>query len=145
MKANYYGPVQLPKIIRKVLANIYNDESLKAGNIVRVNVTQPAANGNFKLDDIVFQGSNYNTANAYGYVLEWDKNNLRLVLGGAQGQFVVGNTIRGASTNAVSTIASFDINPLKLVEIKIEPDPIDAEPTEDFGYDITITEWPETE
>jgi hypothetical protein len=32
-----------------------------------------------------------------------------------------------------------------LVEIKIEPDPIDAEPTEDFGYDITITEWPETE
>lgn len=145
MKANYYGPVQTPKIIRKVLANIYNDPSLKAGNIVRLNVTNPAANGEFKLDDIVYQGNNYNTANAYGFVVEWNKNSLRLVLGGTQGQFKVNNTIRAATTNAVCTINSFDASPLKLVEIKIEPDPIDAEPTDDFGYATTITEWPETE
>ena len=145
MKANYYGPVQTPKIIRKVLANIYNDPSLKAGNIVRVNVTNPAANGDFKIDDIVYQGSNYNTADAYGFVLEWNRLGNKLVLGGTQGQFKVNNTIRAVSTNAVSTISSFDASPIKLVEIKIEPDPIDAEPTDDYGYDITITEWPETE
>ena len=145
MKANYYGPVQTPKIIRKVLANIYNDPNLKAGNIVRINVTNPLANGEFKLDDIVYQGDNYNTANAYGFVVEWNKQSNKLVLGGTQGQFKVNNTIRAASTNAVSTISSFDASPLKLVEIKVEPDPIDAEPTDDFGYDITITEWPETE
>jgi hypothetical protein len=145
MKANYYGPVQTPKIIRKVLANIYNDPSLKAGNIVRVNVSNPAANGDFKIDDIVYQGSNYNTADAYGFVLEWNKQSNKLVLGGTQGQFKVNNTIRAASTNAVTSILSFDASPLKLVEIKVEPDPIDAEPTDDFGYDITITEWPETE
>lgn len=145
MKANYYGPVQTPKIIRKVLANIYNDSSLKAGNIVRMNVTNPTTNGDFKIDDVVYQGSNYNTADAYGYVLEWNKLGNKLVLGGAQGQFKVNNTIRGVSTNAVSNIVSFDASPLKLVEIKVEPDPIDAEPTDDFGYDITITEWPETE
>ena len=145
MKANYYGPVQTPKIIRKVLANIYNDPSLKAGNIVRVNVSNPAANGDFKIDDIVYQGTNYNTADAYGFVLEWNRLGNKLVLGGTQGQFKVNNTIRAASTNAVSTINSFDASPIKLVEIKVEPDPIDAEPTEDFGYDITITEWPETE
>jgi hypothetical protein len=145
MKANYYGPVQTPKIIRKVLANIYNDETLKAGNIVRMNTSVPAANGNFKIDDIVYQGSDYNTATAYGYVLEWNKNNLRLVLGGTQGQFKIDSTIRAVSTNAVCTIESFDITPLKLVEIKIEPDPLDAEPSDDFGYTTTITEWPETE
>ncbi len=145
MKANYYGPVQTPKIIRKVFANIYNDETLKAGNIVRVNTSLPAANGNFKIDDIVYQGSDYNTATAYGFVLEWNKQNLRLVLGGAQGQFKVNSTIRGATTNAVCTIQSFDATPLKLTEIKIEPDPIDAEPSDDFGYTTTITEWPETE
>jgi hypothetical protein len=145
MKANYYGPVQTPKIIRKVLANIYNDPSLKAGNIVRVNVTNPAGNSDFKIDDIVYQGNNYNTADAYGFVLEWNRLGNKLVLGGTQGQFKVNNTIRAVSTNAVSTISSFDASPLKLVEIKIEPDPIDAEPTDDYGYDITITEWPETE
>lgn len=145
MKANYYGPVQTPKIIRKVLANIYNDPNLKAGNIVRINVTNPESNGNFKLDDIVYQGNNYNTADAYGFVVEWNRLGNKLVLGGTQGQFKVNNTIRATSTNAVSTILSFDASPLKLVEIKVEPDPIDAEPTDDFGYDITITEWPETE
>lgn len=145
MKANYYGPVQTPKIIRKVLANIYNDPSLKAGNIVRVNVSNPTGNSNFKIDDIVYQGSNYNTADAYGFVLEWNQVGNKLVLGGTQGQFKVNNEIRGVSTNAVSTILSFDASPLKLVEIKVEPDPINAEPTDDYGYDITITEWPKTE
>lgn len=145
MKANYYGPVQTPKIIRKVFANIYNDPSLKAGNIVRVNTSVPPANGTFKVDDIVYQGDNYNTATAYGFVLEWDKNSLRLVLGGTQGQFKVNNTIRAASTNAVCSIQSFDASPLKLSTIKIEPNPLDAQPDEDFGYTTTITEWPETE
>lgn len=145
MKANYYGPVQTPKIIRKVFANIYNDQSLRSGNIVRLNVTNPQANGTFKLDDIVYQGINYNSANAYGYVVEWNDQSLKLILGGTQGQFKENNTIRGVSTNAVSTIVSFDASPLKLVEIKIEPDPIDADPDDDFGYATTITEWPETE
>jgi hypothetical protein len=145
MKANYYGPVQTPKIIRKVFANIYNDESLKAGNIVRINTTLPPANGNFTLNDVIYQGTNYNTATAYGFVLEWNRQNRRLVIGGAQGQFKVNNTIRAASTNAVCNVASFDVTPLKLSEIKIEPNPIDAEPGEDFGYTITVKEWPETE
>ena len=145
MKANYYGPVQTPKIIRKVLANIYNDPSLRAGSIIRINTTVPPSNGTFKIDDIVYQGDNYDTATAYGFVLEWNKQNLKLVLGGTQGQFKVNNTIRAATTNATCDIVSFDASPLKLTEIKIEPDPIDAEPTHDFGYDVTITEWPETE
>jgi hypothetical protein len=144
MKANYYGPVQTPKIIRKVLANIYNDPNLRAGNIVRVNTTIPPANGSFKIDDIVYQGNDYNTATAYGVVLEWNRNNQRLVLGGTQGQFSPNNTIRAASTNATCNIVSFDASPLKLSEIKIEPNPIDAEPGEDFGYTTTVTEWPNT-
>jgi hypothetical protein len=145
MKSNYYGPVQTPKIIRKVLANIYNDPNLRAGNIVRVNTSVPPANGSFKIDDIVYQGDNYDTATAYGFVLEWNKKNLRLVLGGAQGQFKINNTIKASSTNATCNIVSFDASPLKLVEIKIEPDPLNAEPGDDFGYDVNIKIWPKTE
>jgi hypothetical protein len=43
------------------------------------------------------------------------------------------------------TLQTFDASPLKLVNITIEPDPIDAQPGDDFGYTETITEWPETE
>lgn len=143
MKANYYGPVSNTSIIRTVYANIFNDPSLQAGYIVRVNTANTT--GNFKIDDIVYQGLRYDTATAYGTVLSWSANTGKLQIGGAQGTFKIGEEIRGASTNGVSEIASFDATPLKLVEIKIEPDPITAQPGDDFGYTTTITEWPDIE
>lgn len=142
VKAWYYGPVTEAKIIRKVFANIYNDPSLQAGNLVRVNITEPLANSTFKIDDLVYQGTHYNTATAYGYVHSWDDLNNKLVIAGAQGQFSVNNTIRAVSTNAVCNIASFETTPLKLTEIKIEPNPLTANVGDDFGYTTTITEWP---
>jgi hypothetical protein len=54
MKANYYGPISTPKIIREVNTNIYNDPSLKAGNIIRIN-TDSGNNGTYKIDDYVFR------------------------------------------------------------------------------------------
>lgn len=143
VKAWYYGPVAETKIIRKVFANIYNDPSLQAGSLVRVNTTEPLANSTFKIDDLVYQGSNYNTATAYGYIHSWDDLNNKLTITGAQGQFTVNSTIRAVSTNAVCNIASFEASPLKLTEIKIEPNPLTANVGDDFGYTTTITEWPE--
>lgn len=141
MKAYYYGPVATTNIIRKVTTNIFNDPSLVAGYITRLNLSN-GNNGTFKREDIVFQGTQYNTANAYGVVLSWDPTNQILELGGTQGQFYVNNTISAVSTNSSYTIASFDANPLKLVRITVEPDPIDALPNSAFGYDTTIDEWP---
>jgi hypothetical protein len=143
MKMHYYGPISYPKIIRTVYANIYNDPKLQSGYITRLNVVN--ANGTFKQEDMVYQGSNYRTANAYGIVVSYSANNSKLILGATQGQFVVNNTIRAVSTNGVCKIQSFEATPLKLTEIKIQPDPITAEPGDDYGYDIEITEWPDTE
>lgn len=143
MKMYYYGPISYPKIIRTVYANIYNDPSLQSGYITRINTTN--ANGTFKMEDMVYQGENYKTANAYGIVVSYSANNSKLILGAVQGQFRVNNTIRAVSTNGICQIESFDVSPLKLAEIKIQPDPITAEPEDDYGYDITITEWPDTE
>lgn len=142
MKAYYYGPITKPKIIRKVITNINNDLSLKAGNIIQVN-TSNGNSGIFKTNDVVFQGSNYETATAFAKVINWNANTGTLVIGGSQGQFRVNTNIRAVSTNATYKLASFDVNPLKLAEIIIEPDPINADPDEDFGYTTTITEWPD--
>jgi hypothetical protein len=48
------------------------------------------------------------------------------------------------STNAAYNLASFENGPLKLANIHIEPDPITAQPGDDYGYTTTITEWPNT-
>lgn len=143
MKANYYGPVSNTSIIRSVYANLFNDASLQAGYIVRVNTANTS--GVFKIDDVVFQGNRYDTATAYGTVLNWSANTGQLYIGGAQGTFKLGEKVRGASTNGVCELVSFDASPLKLVEIKVEPDPLTANIGDDFGYTTTITEWPETE
>ena len=66
------------------------------------------------------------------------------MLGAVQGQFKTNNTIRAVSTNAVYTIETFDVSPLKLQQIVVEPNPLDAEPDDDFGYTITVTEFPDT-
>jgi hypothetical protein len=143
MKANYYGPISTPKIIREINTNIYNDPSLKAGYIIRIN-TSDGNNGTYKIDDYVYQGPDYQTATAVAQVVEWNQQTGRLVLGGAQGQFNVNNVITAVSTNASYNLASFDASPMKLVNINIVPDPIDAEPTDDYGYTTTITEFPDT-
>jgi hypothetical protein len=145
MKAYYYGPVSDSKLIRRVFANIFNDPSIQAGNIIKINTSEPAANGTFRPDDVVYQGTTYQTATAYGYVLAWHPETNRLVLGGAQGQFKVNNTIRAVSTNGVCNIASFNADPIKLAQIQIDPNPINANPDDDYGYTTIITEWPQTE
>ena len=142
MKVHFYGPVTNPKIIRKVIANIFNDPSLQAGYVTRVNLTS-GNSGTFYQDDIVYQGNNYNSANAYGVVLSWSANTGKLALGAVQGQFKIDNTLRALSSNAKYQLDSFDVSSLKLAKIVIEPDPIDAEPGDDYGYDIQIEEWPE--
>lgn len=139
MKAYFYGPISSPKIIRKVFANLWNDPSVAAGYIIKMNTD--ASNVTFKLNDTIYQGGNYQNATAYGTVLNWDANNNILLVGGAQGTFRPGINITALSTNATSNIVSFDASPLKFAEIKVEPNPIDAEPEDDFGYTTTITEW----
>lgn len=144
VKAHYYGPISTPKIIKKSITNIYNDPSLDAGNIVRIN-TGSGNSGTFKLDDVVYQGTNYETATAYGRVINWNPDNGRIVIGGAQGQFKVNTTIKAVSTNASYNAISFVVAPLLLANVTIVPDPETASPGDDYGYTTTITEWPETE
>lgn len=144
MKAYYYGPIATPKIIRKSITNIYNDETLQAGYIVRINTTS-GNNGTYQVDDMVYQGDSYQTATAYGSVLNWNPNNGKIVIGGAQGTFQLNVAIKALSTNASYTASTFETAPLKLANITIEPNPIDALPNSDYGYTTTITEWPQTE
>jgi len=143
MQVDYWGPIQTPKIIREVITNIYNDPSIESGYITRIN-TYAGNNGDYKVGDIVYVGSQYNNATAYGQVLSWIRGTGQLQLGGVQGTFKANDLIQAVSTNAAYELLSFDANPLKLVNIDIVPNPITALPNSNYGYTTTITEWPNT-
>ena len=142
MKLHYYGPITTPKIIRTVYANIHNDNKLGPNYITKMVLANTA--GKFKLDDTVFQGRSIRSSNAQGIVIHYNPDNDLLTLGATQGTFVVNNTIRAASTNGVAQIVSVLDEKTKTVEIKIEPNPITAQPDDDYGYTTTITEWIDT-
>ena len=144
LKGYFFGPISTPKIIRKSIANIFNDPSIVAGNVIRMN-TNIGNNGTFQILDTVYQGKNYDTATAYGKVTAWDAGSRKLIIGGAHGDWKLNGTIKAVSTNASYTLVSFDASPLNLAKIVVEPNPIDAQPGDDFGYTTTITEWPDTE
>jgi hypothetical protein len=139
----YYGPISYPKIIRSIYTNIYNDPALQSGYIARINVAN--ANGVFKVDDMVYQGNTYQTATAYGSVVKYNPDLNQMVIGAVQGSFKVNTAIHALSTNGACVLDSFYVSPMKLAEIVITPEPVNAEPTDDYGYNINITEWPETE
>lgn len=143
MKISYYGPITYPKIIREVDANIWQDRTMSPGYISKLYLGGVQANSTFKINDLVFQGSSYRQSQAYGIVLNFDKQNSVLQLGAIQGQFKTNSTIHAVSTNAYANVVSWDSGPAKLVEIKITPDPITAEPTDDYGYTIVINETSE--
>ena len=144
VKGYFFGPISTPKIIRKSIANIFNDPSLVVGNVIRMN-TDRGNNGTFQILDTVYQGANYDMATAYGKVTQWDYDSKKLVIGGTQGTWKADGPIRAISTNASYTIVSFDASPLKLAKIVVEPNPIDAQPGDDFGYTTSITEFPNIE
>jgi len=142
MKMYYYGPISYPKIIRTVYTNIYNDPSLQTGYITRINTSNTS--GTFKINDTVFQGNSYHTATATGIVVSSNNTLNQLVIGATQGNFKVNNKIHAVSTNGVCTLVSFYASPMLLTGIRIQPDPINARPTDDYGYYTDIIEWPQT-
>ena len=87
----------------------------------------------------------FRSANAQGIVMHYSPDNDVITLGATQGTFVVNNYIHAASTNGVAQIESLLAETAKVVEIKIDPDPITAQPGDDYGYTVKITEWPESE
>lgn len=145
MKAYYYGPISTPKLIRKSITNIKADPTLYRGQIIKMNISE-VTNGTmpFKIDDITYQGNNYTTATAYGTVLDFSANNGTMTVGGSQGTFVANGELRAVNSGGVFKLDSFDTQPITYATITIEPDPLDANANDDFGYTTTITEWPET-
>lgn len=139
MKVNFWGPINTAKIIRKVYANTYLDSSLsKGGYITKMNVS---GTGRIRLDDVVYQGGSTIAATAAGTVLYVNASNTIIEIGGTQGNFITNSTLHFASTNASYNLVSFVAEPRKVVSITVVPNPIDAEPEDDFGYTVVQTEY----
>ncbi len=140
VKGYMYGPMTDNKIIRKVTANTYYDNSSDTSGDVQINVG--AGSGLFKIGELTYQGPSLETATFSAYVKAFDSTGNVLIITDTAGTLKVNTLITGAVTNASFNVASFGTPDYQLLRIVVQPDPLSANANDAFGYTETISVAP---
>jgi len=140
VKAFIFPPVKTSNtIIRQANTNIFIDNQVKDAQKVYVNMS--TGSGVFTTNEVIrIDGKDTN-----GKVSYFSNNSTgMLVVENLNDLLVEGDVVRGDYSNAIYTVDAVDLAPIKAVEIITRPEPLDANPDDNFGYQDTITEWPQT-
>jgi hypothetical protein len=143
---NIYG---YKPIIRKVIASEFEYVDGPGSDIwIKVG----GGNGTYLLESVVYQGSSYGVATAIGVVQNWVPNSNILHIQVSTGPFKTNNVLRSLETRANYNVAALSSDPIYADDfqdyntpaevITVTPDPIDANPGDDYGYTVEITEAP---
>lgn len=140
VKAFIFPPVKTSNtIIRQANTNIYIDNQVRDAQ--KVYVDMPTGNGVFTTNETIRVDSKGTT----GKVKYFSNNSLGiLVLDNLDELLVTGDVIKGDYSHAIYTVDGVDLSPIKAVEIITRPEPLNAEPDDDYGYQDIISEWPDT-
>lgn len=133
-KAYLYGPISSGgsnKLIRKAIANTYIDGTSIP---VQKRLELSSGFGDYKIDELVFEGPKLEEANATAFVKSWDPTSNNLVVYDINGAFNSGFKVKGAVTNANYTISSVEDNVQQVSYIAIYPNPLTANSTDDYGF-----------
>lgn len=130
MKAYIVGPARDTKLITDARGNVYTLSS----DVFEMN------NGNglsYRNNELVYQGPSIDEATAVGYVRSWNANTNTIALFDVTGSFKTNKVLTGYISSAkynLNTVPDED----QLLEIKIQPDPLSANITDNFSYTTTI-------
>jgi len=140
VKAYLYGPINAnTKIIRKVTANTYDSSYIETGER---KITLTSGSGDYKIGELVYEGKTPYTANASGFVKQWNNVANQVIVTDVSGVLLTGKKLTGAVTNTAYTISTFDINDNQLVNLTVTPDPSTANANDDFGFTETVEYYP---
>jgi hypothetical protein len=127
------------KIIRKVTANTFDSTALQKKEQL---ITLSSGSGQYKIGELVFVGSKLSTANASGFVGSWNNTSNQLFVTDITGTFKTNSRLIGAVTNASYVISSFADADNKLMKLQVTPRPSTANANNAFGFDESITYYP---
>lgn len=147
-----YPPTIQQDVIRQVLVNIYDNKSIDSDSLV---FELSDGSGRYIVGENVYQGQTLSTASASGIVKSFDVDKKKLVVSGVDGVFMTNTFLTGESS-----FAQYEIDRLltvnesiggkkyesvvkdtPVVNIDITPEPKDANPDDDWDYNIKITEY----
>jgi hypothetical protein len=137
VKGFIFGKTSSTGVINTSITNILND--IGANDVVEFNMS-PTGFGNYQIGETVYQGYTSTTATAYGKVVAWNNNILRIT--NINGNFVSSQPIYGVNNNASYTFLSYQILPQKYIQIISTSSPTDANANTSYTYTNTIQETP---
>lgn len=142
MKAYFFGPTNdNTSIIRKVIVSIFDDYAKLFEDKITLNLGDGF--GTYIDGDYVYQGADKYNATAFGQILYYNNLANVLTVKNIQGVFQVETQIKGVDSTGTYNVVSFNYNnDREAVRITVTPDPLDAEPEDDYGYDTLIQEAP---
>lgn len=138
VKGYLYGPVSEPKIIRTSITNIFSGENDSAIT-VKMN---SGGFGNYKIDEVVYQGYSYETSTATANVVSWNATSRNLIISNLEGHFVSGQNVIGISTNSTWRANTFSSDTSNTVTITVTPNPSNVVLPNNYTYTTVITELP---
>lgn len=142
VKAYIFPPVKegTDKIIKKANTNIYLQSQSRQSQKVFVDYAN--GSGVFTTNEIV----RVKKRGVTGYVTYFANNNTGILIVEELNDLLQeGDIIIGDYSNARYEVDSVDISPIKTVQIITTPDPIDAKPDDDYGFNDEIIEFPLTQ
>jgi hypothetical protein len=170
VKGFVFGATSTANIIKTSITNIYN----KITDKDTVEFTLDAlGESNYKVGELVYQGSSASTSTAIGRVVAWDSLNRKLTLNSLNGNFLSGQKMIGMTSNASWLFISYTIRTVDYVNITTTPEygpaiedlltgvgtediltennaedllteTNDNGPTDPYTYNTVITEYPNT-
>lgn len=139
VKGFIFGASTQTNFINHSITQIFNQPSAQATNFVIDKTINREGNGDYKVGEMVYQGFTIQQSTASGLVTFWDGTTL--TLSNLQGNFISTQYMVGAQSHAQHYYTSYNNQPLKMVQIDVEPDPANAISSDPYQYATTITEY----
>jgi hypothetical protein len=138
VKGFVFGKTSTTNLITNSITNILNN--ITSNDLVLFEMNNTGI-GTYQVGEIVYQGYSAQMATASAKVVYWTNNTLHLT--NINGNFVSNEPIIGQVSNSNYLFNSYQIQPQKLVEIDIKPNPPNANVGNNYTYTTTITEFPD--
>lgn len=139
VKGWMFGPIADIGMIKKATANVY-DNTFESNPLKKMDLED--GSGNYRYNELVYQGSSLSEARVTGYVRNWNNTSNAIIVYDTNGTFSIGSQIIGAVSGARYNVASYETDANQLVNIRVAPIPNTANSIEEaFGFSTDIVEF----
>ena len=147
LKTYLYGPSLESKIVTEAITQMYVNQDM---NIADLTFNLASSTGDFRVDELAYQGNSYDSRVASGKVLSWDSSTRVLRITDIEGVFEINKRVYGGSTmanwvlNTYSNVYQDVQTALDSASVRMTtvPDPSDADADDDYIASTTIDEFP---